>query len=73
MAGNKPTDEPSGVAPDPTAGWEERSVQRVLEKGREQILERSRRIVEKAWSFTCRKPSSEPGQPLTANHTDRGS
>ena len=51
MAGNKPTDEPAVVAPTRTAGWEERSVQRVLEKGREQILERSRRIVEAAYEL----------------------
>jgi AcrR family transcriptional regulator len=32
-------------------GWEERSVQRVLVNGREQLLERSRRIVEAAYEL----------------------
>lgn len=39
--------EASSVAP----GWEERSVQRVLASGREQLLERSRRIVEAAYEL----------------------
>ena len=33
------------------AGWEERSVRRVVETGRSQILERSRRIVEAAYEL----------------------
>ncbi len=34
-----------------TPGWEERSVQRVVAGGREQLLERSRRIVEAAYEL----------------------
>lgn len=38
-------------APGASPGWEERSVQRVLANGREQLLERSRRIVEAAYQL----------------------
>ncbi len=38
-------------SPKPAPGWEERSVQRVLAGGREQLLERSRRIVEAAYEL----------------------
>ncbi len=43
----KPT--PAKIASDPArvgvSGWEDRAVQRAVEAGRDQILERSRRIV----------------------------
>ncbi len=39
------------TTPAPPAGWEERSVRRVLENGRNQLLERSRRIVEAAYEL----------------------
>ncbi len=40
-----------GSASELAAGWEDRSVQRVVESGREQILERSRQIVEAAYDL----------------------
>src|SRR4051812_18973668 len=39
------------AAPEPPARWEARSATRVLEVGRDQILERSRRIVEAAYAL----------------------
>jgi AcrR family transcriptional regulator len=39
------------VEPDAPARWEERSTHRVLESGREQILKRSRRIVDAAYEL----------------------
>lgn len=39
------------VIPETPARWEERSAQRVLETGRDQILERSRKIVEAAYDL----------------------
>ena len=39
------------ASPLPARGWEDRSVQRVVEAGREQILERSRKIVEAAYAL----------------------
>lgn len=37
--------------PDSATGWEERSIRRVVDAGREQLLERSRRIVEAAYEL----------------------
>lgn len=52
MAGNSTADkrqtEPSRTA---ALDWEERSVQRVVETGRQQLLERSRKIVEAAYEL----------------------
>jgi AcrR family transcriptional regulator len=41
----------TGSSRETVPGWEERSVQRVVEAGREQILERSRKIVEAAYEL----------------------
>ncbi len=45
----------AAITPDSTrdaaSGWEERSVQRVVEAGREHILDRSRRIVRAAYEL----------------------
>ena len=52
MVGNTSADESGFDDPrETTLEWEERSVQRVVETGREQILERSRRIVEAAYEL----------------------
>ncbi len=52
MGKNQPSGEVAADASRDTApGWEERSVRRVVETGREQILERSRRIVEAAYEL----------------------
>ena len=52
MASIFPVDEDATESPRANAsGWEERSVQRVVETGRDQILARSRRIVEAAYGL----------------------
>lgn len=52
MAGSTLVDDTiSEPLPVNSPGWEERSVKRVVDAGREQILERSRKIVEAAYSL----------------------
>jgi AcrR family transcriptional regulator len=48
---SKPERHPGVTAPDAPPSWEERSARRVLDTGRDQILDRSRRIVEAAYEL----------------------
>ncbi len=48
---SKPDRAVGAAAPDQPPRWEERSARRVLETGRDQILDRSRRIVEAAYEL----------------------
>jgi len=51
MANNTPANKNQASPRDTAPDWEERTVQRVVETGREQLLERSRKIVEAAYEL----------------------